>query len=367
MDSQLTLDNPKQKSANDVLAQVSSAPSTPPSLDPRQTPSSIPWTSTTTDIKQFESTESLTTPSDESPITVPWQTSFKPVIAVTTSDTSSLDQKDSINQQDTRKKAPEHSEISISTSRTITMEQENEPTATSDMMKLANESENDEDLPPLIPNYHPRKPITHTRSAFENTSSEMTYHITVPAVLSNAPVSTTITTANGLTIIRTTPETRQRRLQLSRRRQRRKQVVPRAKSSNHSRSTEDYHNMDKTNEMETTSNLIESSDNADFNVEDASYSIDNEKFESKNSQQEPCRSSSQESVGGDRRELTMVSSENQQEKKRRRRVSPEQLRELTAAFEHSDTPGWDLREALAQRLDMSNREIQVSDNINYIT
>ncbi|RKP24344.1 homeobox domain-containing protein, partial [Syncephalis pseudoplumigaleata] len=45
--------------------------------------------------------------------------------------------------------------------------------------------------------------------------------------------------------------------------------------------------------------------------------------------------------------------------KRRRRVNPEQLRALTAAFEQSDTPGWDMREALARQLDMSNREIQV--------
>ncbi|KAJ2760414.1 hypothetical protein IWQ57_006312, partial [Coemansia nantahalensis] len=46
-------------------------------------------------------------------------------------------------------------------------------------------------------------------------------------------------------------------------------------------------------------------------------------------------------------------------KARRKRITPEQLKELTAVFETADTPTHDVREELSQKLGMTNREVQV--------
>lgn len=46
-------------------------------------------------------------------------------------------------------------------------------------------------------------------------------------------------------------------------------------------------------------------------------------------------------------------------KPKRKRISPAQLEALAAAFALSDTPLYDVREELADRLGMSNREVQV--------
>lgn len=44
----------------------------------------------------------------------------------------------------------------------------------------------------------------------------------------------------------------------------------------------------------------------------------------------------------------------------RKRTSPEQLNELCAVFERTDSPSFDIREVLSQKLGMTNREVQVS-------
>ncbi|KAJ1767310.1 hypothetical protein LPJ77_003793 [Coemansia sp. RSA 2523] len=46
-------------------------------------------------------------------------------------------------------------------------------------------------------------------------------------------------------------------------------------------------------------------------------------------------------------------------KAKRKRITPEQLKELTAVFENSDTPTHDIREELSKKLCMTNREVQV--------
>ncbi|KAJ2662835.1 hypothetical protein IW148_002749 [Coemansia sp. RSA 1199] len=46
-------------------------------------------------------------------------------------------------------------------------------------------------------------------------------------------------------------------------------------------------------------------------------------------------------------------------KAKRKRITPEQLKELTAVFESSDTPTHDVREELSKKLCMTNREVQV--------
>ncbi|RKP08168.1 hypothetical protein THASP1DRAFT_23799 [Thamnocephalis sphaerospora] len=109
----------------------------------------------------------------------------------------------------------------------------------------------------------------------------------------------------GLTIIQTTPETHQRRLNLPRRRQRRR---------------------GGTSALATVSTAGASGSEGKAGSETGT------------------------AAAGKAADGTL--------KKRRRRVTPEQLHELTAAFEHTDTPGWDLRETLAARLGMTNREVQ---------
>ncbi|KAJ1999528.1 hypothetical protein GGI04_004535 [Coemansia thaxteri] len=44
---------------------------------------------------------------------------------------------------------------------------------------------------------------------------------------------------------------------------------------------------------------------------------------------------------------------------KRKRITPEQLKELTAVFESTDTPTHDIREVLSKKLGMTNREVQV--------
>ncbi|KAI9473144.1 homeobox domain-containing protein [Coemansia mojavensis] len=46
-------------------------------------------------------------------------------------------------------------------------------------------------------------------------------------------------------------------------------------------------------------------------------------------------------------------------KAKRKRITPEQLKELTAVFEKTDTPTHDIREELSKKLGMTNREVQV--------
>lgn len=46
-------------------------------------------------------------------------------------------------------------------------------------------------------------------------------------------------------------------------------------------------------------------------------------------------------------------------KGKRKRISPEQLKALLEVFEQTDTPSSQLREELAERLNMSKREVQV--------
>ncbi|KAI7828429.1 homeobox domain-containing protein, partial [Kickxella alabastrina] len=46
-------------------------------------------------------------------------------------------------------------------------------------------------------------------------------------------------------------------------------------------------------------------------------------------------------------------------KAKRKRITPEQLKELTAVFEKTDTPTHDIREELSSKLAMTNREVQV--------
>ncbi|KAI9314410.1 Homeodomain-like protein, partial [Dichotomocladium elegans] len=44
---------------------------------------------------------------------------------------------------------------------------------------------------------------------------------------------------------------------------------------------------------------------------------------------------------------------------KRKRISPDQFQALSDIFEHTDTPNFELREQLALRLNMTNREVQV--------
>lgn len=46
-------------------------------------------------------------------------------------------------------------------------------------------------------------------------------------------------------------------------------------------------------------------------------------------------------------------------KPRRKRISPEQFCLLTELFQQTDTPSHELRERLAKKLNMTNREVQV--------
>ncbi|KAJ1848672.1 hypothetical protein LPJ70_000908 [Coemansia sp. RSA 2708] len=46
-------------------------------------------------------------------------------------------------------------------------------------------------------------------------------------------------------------------------------------------------------------------------------------------------------------------------KAKRKRITPEQLKELTAVFDKTDTPTHDIREELSKQLGMTNREVQV--------
>ncbi|KAH8921714.1 homeobox-domain-containing protein, partial [Atractiella rhizophila] len=46
-------------------------------------------------------------------------------------------------------------------------------------------------------------------------------------------------------------------------------------------------------------------------------------------------------------------------KPKRKRITPEQLEVLTELFEQTDTPSFEIRESLAGRLSMTNREVQV--------
>jgi hypothetical protein len=49
----------------------------------------------------------------------------------------------------------------------------------------------------------------------------------------------------------------------------------------------------------------------------------------------------------------------QPKKAKRKRITPEQLEDLVGLFEKTDTPSFEVREKLAKKLGMSNREIQV--------
>ncbi|KAI9287596.1 homeobox domain-containing protein, partial [Umbelopsis sp. AD052] len=46
-------------------------------------------------------------------------------------------------------------------------------------------------------------------------------------------------------------------------------------------------------------------------------------------------------------------------KAKRKRITPEQLVDLLALFEKTDTPSFEVREKLANQLNMTNREVQV--------
>lgn len=47
-------------------------------------------------------------------------------------------------------------------------------------------------------------------------------------------------------------------------------------------------------------------------------------------------------------------------KPKRKRISPDQFCLLTELFQQTDTPSHELRERLAKRLEMTNREVQVT-------
>jgi hypothetical protein len=47
------------------------------------------------------------------------------------------------------------------------------------------------------------------------------------------------------------------------------------------------------------------------------------------------------------------------DKPKRKRITPEQFCLLTELFQQTDTPSHDLRETLAKKLNMTNREVQV--------
>lgn len=55
--------------------------------------------------------------------------------------------------------------------------------------------------------------------------------------------------------------------------------------------------------------------------------------------------------------------DNNSQKPKRKRISPEQFSLLTELFQQTDTPSHELRERLAKRLDMTNREVQVKKNL----
>ncbi|ORX95900.1 hypothetical protein K493DRAFT_194539, partial [Basidiobolus meristosporus CBS 931.73] len=44
---------------------------------------------------------------------------------------------------------------------------------------------------------------------------------------------------------------------------------------------------------------------------------------------------------------------------KRRKITPEQLEDLLALFEKTDSPSFEAREKLGKKLNMTNREIQV--------
>ncbi|KAI9283669.1 homeobox domain-containing protein, partial [Umbelopsis sp. AD052] len=46
-------------------------------------------------------------------------------------------------------------------------------------------------------------------------------------------------------------------------------------------------------------------------------------------------------------------------KAKRKRITPDQFSQLMALFEHNDTPSYEIRDKLAGKIGMSNREIQV--------
>ncbi|ORY92231.1 homeobox domain-domain-containing protein, partial [Syncephalastrum racemosum] len=60
-----------------------------------------------------------------------------------------------------------------------------------------------------------------------------------------------------------------------------------------------------------------------------------------------------------RQSLRIKSHEEVPVKPKRKRISPEQFQALSQLFEQTDTPNFELREKLAQKLKMTNREVQV--------
>lgn len=55
----------------------------------------------------------------------------------------------------------------------------------------------------------------------------------------------------------------------------------------------------------------------------------------------------------------------QPKKAKRKRITPEQLEDLVGLFEKTDTPSFEIRESLAKKLGMTNREIQVWHHPNW--
>lgn len=53
------------------------------------------------------------------------------------------------------------------------------------------------------------------------------------------------------------------------------------------------------------------------------------------------------------------------QKVKRKRITQEQLQDLVAMFEQTDTPSYDVREKLAKKLNMTNREVQVYNPFYY--
>ncbi|ORZ27235.1 hypothetical protein BCR41DRAFT_151831 [Lobosporangium transversale] len=56
---------------------------------------------------------------------------------------------------------------------------------------------------------------------------------------------------------------------------------------------------------------------------------------------------------------TQTPQSEQPKKAKRKRITPEQLEDLVGLFEKTDTPSFEIRESLAKKLGMTNREIQV--------
>ncbi|KAF8949837.1 Mix paired-like homeobox, partial [Entomortierella lignicola] len=54
----------------------------------------------------------------------------------------------------------------------------------------------------------------------------------------------------------------------------------------------------------------------------------------------------------------LLSATEQPKKAKRKRITPEQLEDLVGLFEKTDTPSFEIRESLAKKLGMTNREIQ---------